>query len=129
MNRYDWTRFPYTVSFATPCQVAGTILALEDIQTADGTGTRITILQADGNTAIVNAIQTRLRAELIPLDPQEGDRIRITYIGEAKKAAPGMSPTKDFRVEIRKVSQPPGGTGSGQSGDSAGPENVPEAGR
>ena len=61
--------------------------------------------------------------------PVKGDALRITYTGEAERAAPGMSKAKLFTVEVRRPgSQSPGGTGSEASGDVE-PENTPGTGK
>lgn len=60
-------------------------------------------LQTDeGDVYLVTARQARLKFELKKLAPAVGDRIKVTYHGEAKKAAPGMNPTKEFTVEVRR---------------------------
>lgn len=95
-----WRRFAATASFLEPCEVKGRIVRLEEFKAADGLAPRITVETPDGLTLIVNAVQTRLVAELVRLAPAVGDKIRITYHGATGRAAPGMSPTKEFTVEV-----------------------------
>lgn len=56
----------------------------------------------DGRVYTVTAHQARLRAELVREAPARGDTVRITYHGEAEKAAPGMNKAKDFTVEVKR---------------------------
>lgn len=56
----------------------------------------------EGDVWVVLAHQARLQFELKKAQPAVGDRILITYTGQASKAAPGMSPAKEFTVEIRR---------------------------
>lgn len=95
-----WLKFPVTASYLAPCVTEGTILELGEIKTAEGHFPRLTIKSPLGQTVIVNAVQTRLVSELVRLKPRVGDKIRINYRGPAKKAPPGLSPTKEFAVEV-----------------------------
>lgn len=121
-----WSKFAATASFLEPCEILGRITDLAELRTADGPAPRITLETPDGLTVIVNAVQKRLVSELVRLAPHVGDKIRITYRGTAKRAAPGMNPTKEFTVEVwPKRSQSPGRPSGEASGEVAG-ENVPE---
>jgi len=55
-----------------------------------------------GEVYDVYAYQARLVWLLKQLKPAVGDRVLITYIGEAEKAPPGMRKAKEFTVEIRR---------------------------
>lgn len=122
---FDWTRFPVTVSFLEKCEVVGTVTDIDMMPS--GGGATLTIKHPDnGLTYVVNAVQTQLRSQLVLRNPQKGDKVRIIYHGAAKKAPPGMNPTKEFTVEVwPKNPSPPVGTGTVRG--SAGPENGPEA--
>lgn len=95
-----WNRFPVTVSFLEPCEVVGTIEHLGTFETRDGAIPQVRIKTDQGSIVTVNAAQTRLLAELVRLAPAVGDRIWIKYLGPAKKAPAGLSPTKEFAVAV-----------------------------
>lgn len=69
------------------------------------------IQTADGLVRIVRVTQVRLHERLADLNPNLGDRIWIRYDGPAPKAAPGMTPTKEFTVEVRRPKDPGPGDG------------------
>lgn len=119
-----WRGVDTTFYFESPGDsVAGTLVAY-----ADRPILCLTIQTKEGDRYTVPASQERLKAALKAQRPAKGDRVRITFDGLAERAAPGMSKAKLFTVEVRRRgSQPPAGTGSGQSGDSEGPENGPGA--
>jgi hypothetical protein len=124
-----WLKFPVTASYLEPCVTEGTILELGEIKTAEGHFPRLTIKSPLGQTVIVNAVQTRLVSELVRLKPRVGDKIRINYRGPAKKAPPGLSPTKEFAVEVwPQGSQTSTGAESEASGG-VGSENAPRSGK
>lgn len=106
-----WREVVTTFYFDKPGdQIAGTILELVSTRGKPDPPT-IKIQTKDGDVWIIPAHQARLRYELKRARPAVGDRIRITYNGEATKAPAGLSPTKDFAVEVRRpASQPPAGT-------------------
>lgn len=88
---------------------------------------RIRVQTKDGRQFDVIAHQERLKAELVKAAPVKGDALRITYTGEAEKAAPGMSKAKLFTVEVKRPgSQPEAGAEAVRG--SAGSENEPRAG-
>ena len=123
-----WRQFPVTAHFLEPMEIVGTIIDLGEHRTRDEIIPKLRIQTADGTVVIVIAGQTRLQAELVKHAPAKGDRIKITYTGEATRAAPGMNPTKEFIVAVRrKGSQPEAGTETGARG-SEGSENEPRAG-
>ncbi len=128
-----WRAYEVKMAWEKPGQeILGTIEALRETRAkpSDPWTPRLAVRLADGVLVIVDAYQQRLLAELVLAAPAVGDRIWIKYLGEDTRAAPGMSPVKRFKVKVQAAdSQPPDGAGSGQSGDSAGPENVPEAGK
>lgn len=124
-----WREVVTTFYFDKPGDsVAGTILELVSTRGKPDPPT-LKIQTADGDVWVIPAHQARLRFELKRARPAKGDRIRITFNGEADRAAPGMSKAKDFTVEVKRPSQSPAGTGPGQSGDSEGPENEPGTGK
>jgi hypothetical protein len=120
-----WKKWPVPLTFTEAGDEAtGEIIALGDLREK---WPELHIRQADGIVRIVRVTQARLHELLGEAVPCAGDRIRIRYTGDAQKAAPGMSPAKEFTVELRRAgSQPPAGTdGSG----TASSENAPGAGK
>ena len=118
---FDWKQFPVTVSFLEPCVVQGIVAEIERLDS--GAGATLTLKSPDGLTFIVNAVQTQLRSQLVLRDPQKGDKVRITFHGAAKKSAPGMSPTKEFTVEVwPQGSQPPAAVPPAPTGGKTKPE-------
>lgn len=79
-------------------QVQGHILELLYAKKDDPP--RFKLQTPEGLVFVVVAQQARLKFELVKASPAVGDKIRITYNGEAEKAAPGMNKAKDFTVEI-----------------------------
>lgn len=122
-----WKQFPVTVSFLEPCKIAGVVEDLTSVKGVDGPYPRLTLRSARGQRFIVNATQTRLVSELVRAAPVLGDRICIVYSGPAGRAAPGMSPTKEFSVDVDMAGSGPGPGTDGTSG-SATSENGPRAG-
>ena len=92
-----WKRWPVTVSWAEPGEVVGTIVAFGDLKEKHP---QMTIRTPDGLVLTLNITQARLHERLAQLAPQEGDKIRIRYIGDSDKSLPNMSPTKLFTVEV-----------------------------
>lgn len=101
-----WRQFPATIAFVEPIQIEGTLEELREVKLRDEYLPKLHIRQDDGVLVIVTAGQARLLAELVRLKPVKGDRITITYTGEASRAAPGMNRTKEFTVVV-KPRQPP----------------------
>lgn len=127
-----WCQFEATVSFLERCEVAGTIIGRGKLDTRDGAAPQLRIRLDNGYVVIVNAVQTRLLAELVRLRPAIGDRITIVYRGPAPKAAPGMNPTKEFDVTIHPhATTPPAETAAdptvdrGATVDAPGPDRKP----
>lgn len=99
-----WNRWPIPLTFTEPGdKVEGVIVAFGDMRDKYP---QIHVRTADGKVRVVNITQARLHEQLGELAPGEGDRIRITYAGEAPKAAPGMNPTKEFTVELKRAAGP-----------------------
>lgn len=122
-----WNAFVATVSFMEPCEIVGTLEWRDVFKTNDGNAPWLMLRLDSGRGIHVKAVQARLLEELTRERPQIGDRVRIIYRGEAKRSAPGMSPTKEFTVEVtRKDSQPPRRTP--EPGEVRG-ENAKEAGK
>lgn len=121
-----WRGFPVTAHFLEPTEIVGVLIEHGELRTKEGPIPRLRIQQDDGTVVIVNASQTRLLSELVRLSPAVGDRIKITYTGEAGRAAPGMNKTKEFTVAVRpRGSQGPDRAGSPREG---GTENGPDPG-
>ena len=94
-----WQKFPVTLVFVEPGVYGGTIIERGELDNKPDVP-RLVLRRRDGGKAILNVTQSRLLAELHRLQPQVGDTLKITYHGPAKKAPPGMSPTKEFSVEV-----------------------------
>lgn len=124
-----WRQYEIKIPFDRPCEVVGTVEGLRETRAkpADPWTPRLAVRQDDGVLVIVDAYPTRLLAELVLNKPFVGDRVRIRYLGEDKKAAPGLNPVKRFTVEVKRAgsSQPPG-DGTGPSGEVR-TENAPGA--
>lgn len=123
-----WRAYEVKIAWEKPTEVVGTLEALRETRpkASDPWTPRLAIRQDDGILVIVDAYQQRLLAELVLAKPAVGDRIRIRYLGEDKKAAPGMNPVKRFSVQVRPGSQAPG-RADGTSGETTS-ENAPEPG-
>lgn len=120
-----WRAYEIKIAWEKPIEVKGTVEALRETRAkvSDPWTPRLAIRQDDGVLVIVDAYQQRLLAELVLAQPAVGDRIRIRYLGEDKKAAPGMNPVKRFSVQVRSQdSQPPGTSGSGEVPGESSPE-------
>lgn len=108
-TRDYWNQFIATVSWEKPKELVGTIEGRDSIEgMPPGKGQprpRYPVLRIrleNGRGVIVNGMPARLLELLTELGPEVGDRIKIVYKGEAGKAAPGMSPTKEFEVKVQK---------------------------
>lgn len=121
-----WRQFPATISFLEPCTIVGTVERLSAFENRDGGFPQVHLRLDNEMGVIVNVTQARLLAEFVRLLPDVGDRIRIRYTGQSSKAAPGLSPTKEFTLEVQKAGSQPQGRPDGTSGDTS--ENDPEAG-
>jgi hypothetical protein len=98
-----YAQFTPTVSFLEPCTVTGTVDALLDpLKTTDGPAPSLRIRLASGRCVIVNCVQARLMEDIVRYAPQVGDTVTIEYKGQAPRAAPGMSPTKEFSVGVTR---------------------------
>lgn len=107
--------------------IAGTILELIPMA-RKGDAPGLVIQTREGDVWVVPCRQARLVFELKKAQPAVGDSIRITYMGLADKAAPGLNRAKEFKVEIRrKGSQSPGRPDGKSSGEVAS-ENAPGTG-
>lgn len=105
-----WRQFPVTVHFQEPCEVVGKLIELGEVKSREEWLPRLKLQAKDGTVSTILVGQTRLLAALAEQRPAVGDLLRITYHGEAKRAAPGMNPTKEFTVEVRRPG-PPSGAG------------------
>lgn len=103
MSADYWKRWPVPLTFTKAGDEAiGEIVALGDMKEK---WPELHVRQADGIVRVVRVTQARLHELLGELTPGVGDRVRIRYTGDAPKAAPGMSPAKEFTVEIRRKEQ------------------------
>lgn len=110
MDNY-WKQFMHTVDWDRMPKVDGTLEARNSDGNPNDPYPVIVIRTDNGYKLRVNVTHVRLLSELVRLRPDIGDRITITYRGEAEKAAPGTSPAREFDVVvIRKGSHPPAGT-------------------
>lgn len=121
-----WRQFVHTVSFLEPTTIKG-LLVIRDQDGRDDPYPVLILELASGYRAKINVTQTRLLGELIRCRPRVGDTIEIVYHGPAPKAAPGMSPAKEFSVFVERAngSQPPDGTEKPIEAS----ENAPEVGK
>lgn len=81
-----------------------------------------------GDLRKVVGYQTRLAAEMVEASPVIGEVVKITYHGEAKKAAPGMNKAKEFTVAVRRRGAQPQERPSGEALGEVTGENAPGAG-
>lgn len=99
-----WRQFVVAFYFDTPGDVlVGTLRKHWADGPRDDMVPHIRVQTDDGRIFEVTVSQERLKAELVKASPAVGDRLRITYTGEAEKAAPGMSKAKLFTVEVRRA--------------------------
>lgn len=122
-----WRQFPIRVYWDTPKEIVGTVLHLGEQRAKDGYLSVLTLQLEDGTRVEMLVTQTRLLAELVDKKPAVGDKVKITYTGEAAKAAPGMNPSKEFTVVVKRASPLPGARTETARG-SADSENGPRAG-
>ena len=87
---------------------------------------RIRLRTNDGRQFDIVAHQERLKALLVKAAPIKGDTVTIVYIGEAEKAAPGMSKSKLFTVEVTRPGSQSQARTESQTGK--GSENEPGTG-
>lgn len=122
-----WRQFPVRVYWDVPKEIVGVVVRLVEQKAKDGILPVLVLQLDDGTIAEILVSQTRLTAELVDKKPAVGDKVKITYNGEATRAAPGMSPSKEFTVAVKRpVSQPEARPESVRG--SAGSENEPPAG-
>lgn len=82
-------------------EYAGEFLDYLPPDKGDGGGAPIwKIRRTTGELVRIVGHQERLKALMVEARPVAGDKVRVTYLGEASKAAPGFSPTKEFTVEV-----------------------------
>jgi len=125
-----WSQFAHVWAFSDERpKVEGTLEGRRQEGPRDDPYPVLMVRTDSGYKIQVNATQTRLVAELIRLRPDIGDRITITYCGEASKAPPGMNPTKEFTVEVvRKESRSPARDEAAPAHGRAATENTRGAG-
>lgn len=122
-----WRQFRTAHYFDKPGdQITGTIIALEEEGPAKDPLPRIILQTEAGHLRVVIASQERLKAGLAEACPAVGDQVRLTYTGDAPRAAPGMTPSKLFTVEVKRPSSPGAGT---ESTRGSATDNGPRAGK
>lgn len=126
-----WNQFIATVAFMEPTEIEGVIEWLDTTKVTGGTAPMFLVRLDSGQGFRVVATQARLLEELTRKRPRAGDTIKITYHGEAAKAAPGMSPTKEFSVEVTRNVSPPSGRPAEKTATTPArsAENAPGAGK
>lgn len=112
-----WRTFIATASFMEPTTIEGVIEWLDRVKVASGTAPQLLIRLDSGQGLIVNVVQARLLEEFTRLRPKAGDRVKIVYRGEAERAAPGHSPTKQFDVSLVAKGSGPQAKGSQSTGE------------
>lgn len=126
-----WRQFVVAFYFDQPGDVlVGTLVKHWADGPRDDLVPHIQVQTQEGRRFEVTVSQERLKAELVKAAPAVGDRLRITYTGEAEKAAPGMNKAKLFTVEVRRPgegSQSPARSGPDTSGE-VDPDNGSETG-
>ena len=104
---FDYSKYTQSgdyVKFENPGDhVVGTIKSLQEGKDFNGNPCPLIILEVDdeGTEKTLTAGQVMLKAELAEKQPQEGDRVRITYTGPGE-ARPGKAPAKLFTVDVKK---------------------------
>jgi hypothetical protein len=96
-------------------EVEGTVLELLPKGRSGPPGLKLQT--KEGDVWIVTAHQARLQFELKKAQPAKGDLVRITFTGQADKAAPGMSPAKEFTVKVRRQDSRPPESAKSASGE------------
>jgi len=102
-----WNAFLARVSFMEPKTIEGVVEWLDTEKTSAGVVPQMMIRLDSGQGVIVTVAQARLLEELTRRRPRIGDRIKIIYKGEAGKAPPGLSPTKEFDVRVSRKTDTP----------------------
>ena len=120
-----WRQFVTAFYFDKPDDtIAGTLVEYAAEGPPKDPTPRLVIQTKEGDRYTVTATQERLKAALKAECPAKGDGIKITYTGEAEKAAPGMSKAKLFTVVVRRRGTPDPGPSKTLTG-SAPRENPP----
>lgn len=124
-----WRQYEIKIAFDKPTEVVGVVEALRETRNkpSDPWTPRLAIRQDDGILVIVDAYPTRLLAELVLARPAVGDRVRIRYLGEDTKAAPGLNPVKRFAVDVKRAAPPGPGDGTDVRGSAS--DNATGAGQ
>lgn len=123
-----WEQFHANVTFDEPTEISGLVVELLEERSGTRPVPRLKIQTKDGIVYVI-AGQARLIAALKREKPVVGDRIRITYHGEAEKAAPGMSRAKLFTVEVWRPEDVRAEGRTGKEQETPGPENDPQPGQ
>lgn len=98
-----WRQFVAGYYFDSPGDsIAGTLIEYGEDGPRNDPVPRLIIQTKEGDRFRVIVTQERLLSALKAACPAKGDSLRITYTGEADKAAPGMSKAKLFEVEVRR---------------------------
>lgn len=124
-----WSQFRTVVQWDRMPKIEGTLEGRKQDGPRDDPHPVLLIRTDSGYALQINVTQTRLLAELVRKRPQIGDRLEITYDGEAPKSPPGLNPAKEFTVTVvRKGSRTPGADPGEASGEVAG-KTSPESGK
>lgn len=110
--------------------IAGTVIDYESEGPPKDPVARLYLLTKEGAKRYVTVTQERLKAALQEACPGRGDQLRVVYVGDADRAAPGMTKAKLFTVEVRRPgSQTPPGPGAAVRGSAAPLENGAGSGK
>lgn len=121
-----WRNYPVTVYWDKPMTVSGVLVELIDHKTGPNEFTpKLKLRGKDGQVFVVLAAQPRLVNELVRTAPAVGDMVKITYVGEAPRAAPGLSPAKEFTVAVRRAANDRAPERPGEDAPEQAPENAP----
>jgi hypothetical protein len=102
-----WSQFAHVVQWDRTPKIVGKLEGRRSEGPKDNPYPVLMLRTDNGYALQINVTQVRLLSELVRLRPDIGDRIEITYDGEAPKAPPGMSPAKEFTVHVERQGSPP----------------------
>lgn len=98
-----WNQFVTAFYFERPKDtIAGHLIAHETEGPPKDPIPKLYLQTEQGARRYVMATQERLKAALQAACPARGDWLRITYVGDGERAAPGMTKAKLFEVELKR---------------------------